>query len=181
MVLTPRRLARTANAFAFRSPNLRAENDRRLIEYGRGLQLACQYTRRGWPRRRITTRRTPMIPDLPLRRSNSAHHRRVIGRYFFSRTRKYFCAARKARRLPPHDWSAKKALWVMPLRCRRTKKPWVRLSCWSMREMPRIRLDLPRFMSLSISLFPQFGHRKIDGRRVRELASFANDAKFCAS
>jgi hypothetical protein len=47
--------------------------------------------------------------------------------------------------------------------------------------MPRIRFDLPRFMPDRISLFPQFDHRKNDGDRVRELASFASDAKFCAS
>src|SRR5208282_1167825 len=98
-----------ASALALRSPNLRTENVLRLTTYDRGLQLACQDTRHRWPRSLITIRRTPMMPDLPLRRSNSAHVFRVIGRYFFSKPRKCFCAARNARRLPPYDLSAKNA------------------------------------------------------------------------
>ena len=77
-----------ASALAFRSPNLRTENDFRLTMCGRGLQLACQQTRPCLPRRLMMVRRTPMMPDLPLRRSNCAHRCRVIGWCFFSKPRK---------------------------------------------------------------------------------------------
>ncbi len=75
MVRSPARRVRRASCRAFFDPNSQTENCFRRTTYGFGLQTATQYFRAS-PCRRITTFRTPTMPDEPLRLGTRAHQLR---------------------------------------------------------------------------------------------------------
>jgi len=58
------------------------------------------------------------------------------------------CAAASARFRPPCIWSVKNAEWILPRRCSRTKYPWLCLAGWSIRLMPRVRMEVFIFLFL---------------------------------